>query len=62
MPDPIAIAGLCSRYGHTDVLEILLSKSLDVDQTDNAGDTSLQLARRHGNDAAVRLLEEHDKN
>lgn len=44
--------------GHPHVIEQLLEAMVDVSPPDDAGETPLQLARLHGNHAAVRLLEE----
>ena len=43
--------------GHTHALESLLEEVVDVDPLDDAGENPLQLARRHGNHGAVRILE-----
>ena len=39
---------LASRYGHHQVVELLLSKDLDINIQNNNGWTALMLASRYG--------------
>lgn len=53
MPTPLMLA---ARYGHTDVMKLLIEKSADVSIIDNGGENALSLATKHGHIASVRLL------
>ena len=53
MPTPLMFA---ARYGHTDVMKLLIEKGADVSIIDNGGENALSLATKHGHIASVRLL------
>ena len=53
MPTPLMLA---ARYGHTDVMKLLIEKGADVSIIDNGGENALSLATKHGHIASVRLL------
>ena len=53
MPTPLMFA---AKYGHTDVMKLLIEKGADVSIIDNGGENALSLATKHGHIASVRLL------
>ncbi|MBR3425778.1 MAG: ankyrin repeat domain-containing protein [Neisseriaceae bacterium] len=53
MPTPLMLA---ARYGHRDVMKLLIEKGADVSIIDNGGEKALSLATKHGHIACVRLL------
>ncbi|CAE7228119.1 Ank2 [Symbiodinium sp. CCMP2592] len=51
---PLVIAAAC---GHTDVVRMLARSRADVEQADPSGDTAMEVAKKAGYEAVVRILE-----
>jgi ankyrin repeat protein len=48
-----------ARYGHKEVVELLITKGADVNTKDNQGLTSLWYAKERGHEQNVELLRKH---